>query len=440
MAARWMDSEAAALAERLEGVPRFAATIPMVQEARPDRLALERADAVINRSRRLLGRQIRDFRKGFRARLVPSAELHVQHRRYVVLRSRFNSLLGTVDVFADALTQRAEHGIGVALRGLDALAADGLRTEPQLFDPPPLVCYLDRGLGGAIRRAFTTLPGGERNAVALVKLPRERLFGNGLASLLHEVGHQGIASLNLLPPYAAALRAAAAEGRLSPRIGAWWVTKLNEVLPDIWACAKLGAAGTLGLMAVMGNTPLSVFYDDPSDPHPMPWIRPQVSAAFGASAMPHPIWAELQRTWLTLYPLRRGLPHTRRLAREAQASLPVVSAVIACLRPPQLRGQTLPQALGSAGVAPARLLPKLDELLVTLNARGGLSPCHALAVIALARRAGLATPTEEDALLRRLVRAWAAGLGAQGDTQAQPHRHVYREVPNVGLQHCRRAV
>ncbi len=49
--------------------------------------------------------------------------------------------------------------------------------------------------GAAIRRARTRLPGGGDNPVAIIRVPRERMVGSGIASsLVHEVGHQAAAS------------------------------------------------------------------------------------------------------------------------------------------------------------------------------------------------------------------------------------------------------
>ena len=64
---------------------------------------------------------------------------------------------------------------------------------------PGLICYLDRSHGAAIRRARTRLPGGGDNPVAIIRMPRERMIGSGIASsLVHEVGHQAAALLDLV--------------------------------------------------------------------------------------------------------------------------------------------------------------------------------------------------------------------------------------------------
>ena len=87
-----------------------------------------------------------------------------QQRRFVLIRLEFNDVLSQFDLFTEVITQRSEHETGVWLSGLDVLAADALRTRPPRagLEPPPVVCYLARGPGAAIRRARTRLPGGGR--------------------------------------------------------------------------------------------------------------------------------------------------------------------------------------------------------------------------------------------------------------------------------------
>ena len=115
-------------------------------------------------------------------------------RRFTILRLKFNIVLIQFDMFADVITQRSENETGVWLSGLDVVAADALAL-PAYYESPPVICYLDRDVGAAIRRARTRMPGGGQNPVAIVRIPRERMVGTGIASsLVHEVGHQAAAS------------------------------------------------------------------------------------------------------------------------------------------------------------------------------------------------------------------------------------------------------
>jgi hypothetical protein len=412
LAMRWIGMETAALETRLAGLPRFADTLPMVAAAAPSHDAVCVADRAVERSRATLGRDLLRLRSHLAGARQDHAHLRRAQRRYLALRGQFSRLLGTVDVFSDALTQRAEHGIGVVLRGLDILATDGIRTRAPGYSPPPLVCYLDDsvpGGGGAIRRAFTLLPGGETNAVGLIKIPRERLLGLGLTSLLHEVGHQGVASLGLLPFYRALIQRGISRGDLDSFAGAWWSHKLSEVLPDLWAVAKLGITATLGLLGVLGRNDALTFHDRPDDPHPVPWLRAMTSARWGGLTMPHDTWSSLSRLWTTLYSPVRAPAAVRVLLQRLVPTIDVVLGLIAGARPDALGGMTLPEALAAGSVAPSVLLPDLPSKISDLKRgrAGDLSPCMSLAVVGLARHVGVLEAAEEHDLLDQQARAWA---------------------------------
>ena len=167
-------------------------------------------------------------------------------RRYAFLRLRFNAVLTQFDTFADVLTQRSENETGVWLSGLDVAAADALAL-PGYYEAPPVICYVDRGQGAAIRRARTRLPGGGENPVAIIRVPRERMVGTGIASsLVHEVGHQGTALLDLMPsirPILERFSATRCQARIVWRLWDRWI---SEILADFWAVAKVGVAGHSG--------------------------------------------------------------------------------------------------------------------------------------------------------------------------------------------------
>ena len=189
----------------------------------------------------------------------------------------FNDVLSQFDLFTEVVTQRSEHGTGVWLSGLDVLAADALRVDVAGYEPASAICYLARGPGAAIRRAHTRLPGGGANPVAIIRVPRERMVGSGIASsLVHEVGHQGAAQLGLVET----LRGDLARARAAEPDGVWdtfdrW---LSEIVADCWSVGKLGLTSTVGLLAVVSLPPYFVFRPSGEDPHPTPYLRVLISA------------------------------------------------------------------------------------------------------------------------------------------------------------------
>jgi hypothetical protein len=140
--------------------------------------------------RRQLRKAVHDFLAWLRGPAAKEATAAHAQRRYTFLKLRFNAVITQFDLFNDVISQRSENETGVWLSGLDVVSADALTLPGDYYEVPPVICYLDRGIGAAIRRARTRLPGGGANPVAIIRIPRERMVGNGIASsLIHEVGH-----------------------------------------------------------------------------------------------------------------------------------------------------------------------------------------------------------------------------------------------------------
>jgi hypothetical protein len=265
--ASWLlEQESRALLTRLEGITPFAIHETMVPAANLSPAAQLGIERTIADGRTVLHRRVLGYLSWLRGpgRTASPAD---QQRRFVVLRLQFNNVLSQFDLFTEVVTQRSEHGTGVWLSGLDALAADALRLPGDYFVPPAVACYLARGPGAAIRRARTRLPGGASNPIAIVKVPRERMVGHGIASsLVHEVGHQAAALLSLVPSLR--LRLQAVQRELRPADRAPWVcfeSWISEIAADYWSVGLLGIGSTLGLMGVVSLPTIFVFR--PSGPH-----------------------------------------------------------------------------------------------------------------------------------------------------------------------------
>ena len=219
-------------------------------------------------------------------------------------------------------------------------------------EAPALICYLDRGVGAAIRRARTRLPGGGDNPVSIIKVPRERMVGSGIASsLIHEVGHQGAAMLGpggIPAPDAARLgRGAAADAE------AWqfWDRWISEIVADFWSVARVGVTSTMGLMGVVSLPRPFVFRINRDDPHPTPWIRVKLSAAIGKALYPQTAWDRLATAWQEFYPLD-GLPEEqRRLIDMLERTMPGLVTVLVNLRPAALRGRLAGGGAGNRATA-----------------------------------------------------------------------------------------
>src|SRR5262249_35220014 len=208
---------------------------------------LSAIDRYLIDGRRKLHRLVLSYLDWLRRPAGESVSIEAAHQRFRMLRLRFNVTLSQFDIFADALTQRSEHETGVWLSGLDAIAADALSLPGDYYQAPGLVCYLDRGAGAAIRRARTRLPGGGENPVGIIRVPRERMVGSGIASsLIHEVGHQAAALLGLIESVRPVLRGLQRNGGEEAKAWAYWDRCISEILADFWSVARVGITSTLG--------------------------------------------------------------------------------------------------------------------------------------------------------------------------------------------------
>lgn len=400
----FLDQEARALLTRLDRIRPFAlheTMVPAAALAPPAQTAIEE---FVDLGRRRLRRQVEAYRAWLRG---PGADAApgLQQRGFTLVRLQFNTVLTHFDLFTEVVTQRSEHRTGVWLSGLDVLAADALRLPVPDLQAPPVVCYLARGPGAAIRRARTRLPGGSPNPVAVIRIPRERMVGHGIASsLCHEVGHQGAALLGLVEHLRPLLRAEA--GRRPPGERAtWdlWERWVSEVVADAWSVGKLGIASTLGLVGVVSLPRPFVFRIDPGDPHPAPWVRVRLSCALGNVLYPHRQWAALSRLWAELYPLD-GLPaeDAARL-RALDRSIPEFVPRLLAARPPSLAGRPLGAVLQHPGRRPEQLLALAERWRDAPGLMLGAAPTLVFAGLGQARAAGALTPEAEGRLVSDLL-------------------------------------
>lgn len=422
--ARWLlIQETRALMTRLDRIKPFSLTETMVQAASPSLAAQTGIERYLLEGRRDLRKMVVEYLSWLQSPVGRNVPISEAQRRFAFLRMRFNSVLDQLDIFADVITQRSENETGVWLAALDALAADALALPGGFFDPPPVICYLDRGHGAAIRRARTRLPGGGDNPVAIIRVPRERMVSNGIASsLVHEVGHQGAALLDLVDSLRQPLSRLLSSNNGSLNVWLLFHRWISEIVSDFWSVARVGICSTLGLIGVVSLPRAFVFRIGLDDPHPIPWVRVKLSCAMGNALYPHPQWAKLASIWEDYYPLT-GLNNTKRqIFTSIDAAIPDFVSLLVSHRPEALRGQTLGGALASPDRSPGTLRDLLRTWQADPSLRRKLPPSLVFAVIGQARADGALTPENESQLLSQLLTYWAMrnSLHANGARASQP--------------------
>jgi hypothetical protein len=409
IAARMLAHEARGLLTRIARIKPFVLHETMVPAAAISTPAQAAIEAHVAAGRTHLQQDVKAYLRWLMGPGGQAARPDEMQRRYTLLRLRFNAVLSQFDIFSSAITQRSETDIGVWLAGLDEVAFDALALRGAYYPPPPVVCYLDRGMGAAIRRARTRLPGGDSNPVAIIRVPRERMVGAGVGgSLIHEVGHQGAELLGLLPSLRKAIDAARRR-HVGPAREAWgcWYRWISEIIADLWSVATIGVAAPMGLLGVVSLPKAFVFRENKDDPHPTPWIRVKLSAAMGAALFPHPQWAGIARLWEQLYPIA-GMPEkTRRTMAALTATMPDFVRLLVGHRPRSLRGATIAEAFPVASRQPARLLALYRAWQSSPALLHRAPPTLVFAVFGQARAGGLMSPEEESRALGALLTEWA---------------------------------
>jgi len=395
--AMFLEHEARALSTRLDRIKPFALSETMVPAASLAPGAQRAIDSFMAQARAQLRAEVSAFLEYLDAGAGYLAPWEAQ-RRFTGLRMRFNTVCTQFDMFADALAQRSAHEIGVWLAGLDRLALDALAL-PGYYEAPPLICYLERGIGAAIRRARTRLPGGRENPLALIRVPRERMVGSAIASsLVHEVGHQAAALLDLVECLRAPLRGRIGAGARQRWI--YWERWASEIIADLWSVANLGVAATLGTMSVLSLPRPFVFRVSLDDPHPAPWLRVKLSCAMGEALYPHAQWQRVFELWNALHPLQS---EDRQLALLHDGAAEFVDLLLG-LRAPSLHGRTLAQVLRNPELQRDKLAARHQRAPLQLSAA---VPCLACATLGQARLDGLLDPEAESQVLQRLLVRWA---------------------------------
>lgn len=407
-ALRLVEQEVDGLIHRLRLVKPFALQETMVPAALPRGDTIRRIDRHLLSGRNQLLASARAFRAWLRSPQAERSRSESVYRRYVFLRLQMTAALTQFDLFADAITQRSEAETGVLLVGLEALANDALALPSAPYATPPLLCYLDRGIGAAIRRARTRLPGGGENPVAIIRVPRERMVGLGIASsLVHEAGHQGAALLDMVTTLRRGMEpllAAAPEAHNPWRAWHRWI---SEIVADLWSVSRVGMASSLGLINVVSLPRAFVFRANTDDPHPTPWLRVLLSLEIGRHLYPNGHWHRLEALWRSTYPAGRPDVEDPAALQLAERHIPLFVDWLMRQRLPAAQGRSVWSLFHDPVIAPAALEEHLERWRRDPDYPDRLRPCQVFALAGYARMARGQTPVPEAAHLHRSLVRWA---------------------------------
>ncbi len=225
------------------------------------------------------------------------------------------------DTYMDVLTQRLSDPIGSLLRGCDAIAADGLRRGFLAEITVPPVVYCERGFGASTLREGVDLQRNVPNPIPFIAIPYARIAEKyNLISIYHEVGHQTLVKLNLLPVLQRVFHESASQAGASTLLSSLFANWSKELGPDFWAFCLTGMAQTCSIRDVLVLPGSAMFQISPFQQHPPAYLRFLMSVEWCKHLWGKGDWDQWEAEWTDLYPTR-GLDSTTREAIEFGAQI-----------------------------------------------------------------------------------------------------------------------
>ena len=199
------------------------------------------------------------------------ASLRAIKRGLIQLRDRYLKTEETIDFYTVAINSRTTPNIAALLRACDILCTRSMQEllKPLGKDTPPVLTYIDKGVGASILKAGLRLWDGNISNVAAIKITQHNLFRP--TAIIHETGHQVAHILNWNAELSVAL-----SNRMmnhSKIVGAAFAGWSSEIAADAFAFVHTGFASVAALHDVVSGTPQAVFSYHQHDPHPISYIR-----------------------------------------------------------------------------------------------------------------------------------------------------------------------
>ena len=192
-------------------------------------------------------------------------------RGLIQLRDRYLKTEETIHFYTVAINSRTTPNIAALLRACDILCARSMQEllRPLGKDTPPVLTYVDKGVGASILKAGLRLWDGNISHVAAIKITQHNLFRP--TAIIHETGHQVAHILNWNEELSVALNSRL--NQHSKIVGAVFAGWSSEIAADAFAFVHTGFASVAALHDVVSGTPQAVFAYHQHDPHPISYLR-----------------------------------------------------------------------------------------------------------------------------------------------------------------------
>ena len=231
-----------------------------------------------------------------------------------------------LDFYTDAINTRTNNEMAAIMRACDRIAFNSMKTilEPLGKKTPPVLTYCDKGLGASILKAGLRLWDGKTESpAAAIKIVRHNLYRP--TALIHESGHQIAHILNWNDELSAVLYQLLKP--TSKEVAQLWSGWTSEIAADTFAFVHTGYAAVAGLCDVISGNNDFVFRYQPSDPHPISYLRLLLGTTMCRVSYGEGPWDQMERVWKRKYNLNDAGEEVRTLI---QQSLPLLNRIASC--------------------------------------------------------------------------------------------------------------
>ena len=278
------------------------------------------------------------------------AEFEAVRRRLVDFRKRYLQAETLVTFYAHAVSSRTSPQISALLRACDAIAVAAMTPVLSAggLPTPPVLVYVDKGLGASILRAGLRLwDGGTTSPVAAIKVVWHNLLRP--TALCHEAGHQAAFAVGWNEQLAHTL---AGVDRV---VGEEWAGWASEIAADAVAFVTTGYGAVAALHDVLAGEETPVFLGVPGDVHPSSWLRVLLGVAMCRHSFGSGPWDDLGDAWVSAHALRRAPLGVRPLLERSRELLPEIASLVLRTRYPCFAGRNLTEIVDPEHVRPHSL-------------------------------------------------------------------------------------
>lgn len=332
------------------------------------------------------------------------------HQRLIEYRKKYLRTETVVDFYGDAVNTRTNSQIAAILRACDVLSH---RSMAMLLDrlgktTPPVLTYLDRGLGASILKAGLRLwDGSTLNPAATIKIVHHNLLRP--TSLIHEAGHQVAAIIGWNDELSTSL-CQGLRGLVNPNIAEIWSSWASEIAADAFAFAHTGYAAVTALHDVLAGEISSVFRLLIGDPHPMGYLRVLLGVEMCAQFFGTGPWNGLANAWKQCYPVCNAPSDVREVLENSMPLLPKVTEITFQKTYNAFAGKSLISHIDPGKVKPASLQQLEQDAGASLFVSHHWIWKEALRLLALSGLLLTTKPEKSQEILRQ-QEAWMTTLG-----------------------------